>query len=146
MTNVEPQHEEHQQARVVPVTGGAPVTDGFEAWFKRAAHQIESLMAVTNLAQNALISGMTAVQAAVETVGSAAIDGQRWLRSDPCPDAELGDRFGRLFERYSAVATGFEEGYQGRGMEYLPALTQEVGALSGDLTDFIADVQKRLGG
>ena len=31
-------------------------------------------------------------------------------------------------------------------MGYLPALTQEVGSLSGDLADFIADVQKRLEG
>jgi len=146
MTNVEPQQGEHQQARTVPVTGNGPVTDGFDAWFKRAAHQIESLMSVTNLAQNALISGMAAVRSAVETIGSTATDGQRWLSSDPCPDPELGDRFGRLFGRYSAVATAFEERYQHQGMEYLPALTREVGALSGDLTDFIADVQKRLGG
>ena len=50
------------------VTGGEPVTDGFEAWFKRAAHQIESLMAVTNLAQNALISGIAAIRSAVESI------------------------------------------------------------------------------
>ena len=122
------------------------MTDGFDSWFKRAAHQIESLMAVTNLAQNALISGMAAVREAVEVIGSTATDGQRWLSSNPCPDRELGDRFGRLFERYSALATGFEEGCHGQGRECLPALAQEVGALSGDLTDFIADVQKRLGG
>lgn len=115
-----------------------------DTWFKRAVHQIESLMAVTNLAQNAMISGIPAVRSAVDVIGSTATDGRRWLRANPCPDRDLDDRFGRLFERYAAVATGFELGYYERGMGYLPALTQEVGSLSGDLTDFIADVQKRL--
>ena len=122
------------------------MTDGFEGWFKRAAHQVESLMAVTNLAQNALISGIGAIRSAVGAIGSTASEGQRWLRANPCPDPDIGDRFAELFERYRAVATGFDKGYGELGTGYLPALTQEVGSLSGDLTDFIADVQKRLEG
>ena len=44
------------------------MTDGFDGWFKRAAHQVESLMAVTNLAQNALINGIAAIRSAVESM------------------------------------------------------------------------------
>ena len=120
--------------------------DGFDTWFNRAAHQIESLMAVTNLAQNAMISGVPAVRSAVDAIGSTASEGRRWLSTNPCPDHDLGDRFGKLFERYAAVAVGFVDGYKEQGTGYLPALTQEVGSLSGSLSDFIADVQKRLEG
>ena len=120
--------------------------DGFDTWFKRAAHQIESLMAVTNQAQNAMISEVPAVRSAVDAIGSAATEGRRWLRTNPCPDHDLGDRFGRLFERYAAVAAGFEEGYREQGTGYLPSLTQDVGSLGSDLNNFIADVQRRLEG
>ncbi len=122
------------------------MTDGFDGWFKRAAHQVESLMAVTNLAQNALINGIAAIRSAVESMRLTGTEGQRWLGENPCPDLEIGDRFADLFERYRAVAAGFDKGYGEQGMGYLPALTQEVGSLSGDLADFIADVQKRLEG
>ena len=51
-----------------------------------------------------------------------------------------------LFERYRAVAAGFEEGYEGRAWSTFRPSPRRWAALSGDLTDFIADVQKRLGG
>jgi hypothetical protein len=122
------------------------VTDGFELWFKRTAHQIEALMAVTNLAQTALINGIAAVRSSADVIGTTADDGRQWLAAHPCPDTEVGDRFERLLDRYSDVALLFEGGSEEHSTGHAPSLTHEVGALSGDLTDFIADVQSRLGG
>lgn len=122
------------------------MTDEFDLWFKQTAHQIESLLAVTNLAQNALIGGTTAIRSSAEAIRSTAVDGQQWLLNHPCPDGEIGGRFRALFDRYEEVAARFEEGSKGRGVEYVPGLTRQVGALGGDLADFIADIQHRLGG
>jgi hypothetical protein len=112
------------------------VTDGFDLWFKQTAHQIESLLAATNLAQNALIGGTAAIRSSAEAIRSTAIDGQQWLLAHPCPDGQLDDRFGVLLQRYEDVGIRFEE--------YIPALTRQVGTLAGDLADFIADIQHRL--
>jgi len=120
------------------------VTDGFDLWFKQTAHQIESLLAATNLAQNALIGGTAAIRSSAEAIRSTAIDGQQWLLAHPCPDGQLDDRFGVLLQRYEDVGIRFEEGSSQRGVEYIPALTRQVGTLAGDLADFIADIQHRL--
>lgn len=122
------------------------MTDGFDLWFKQSAHQIESLMAVTNLAQNTLIDGTAAIRSSAEAIRTTAVDGQQWLLAHPCPDGEIGDRFTRIFERYEDVADRFAGGSKELGAEYVPVLTRQVGALSGDLADFIADIQKRLEG
>ena len=120
------------------------MTDGFELWFKRTAHQIEALMAVTNLAQSALINGIAAVRSSADVIRTTAEDGRRWLTAHPCPDQEVGARFEGLLERYSEVALLFEGGSEEHQAGHVPSLTHEVGTLSGDLTDFIADIQSRL--
>jgi hypothetical protein len=122
------------------------VTDGFELWFKQTAHQIEALMAVTNLAQNALINGKASVRSSADVIGMAADDGRQWLLTHPCPDQEIGDRFESLLQRYRHLGVLFEGRSEESGAGDIPSLTHEVGALSGDLTEFIADIQDRLGG
>jgi hypothetical protein len=120
------------------------VADGIEGWFNESAHQIESLMAVTNVAQNALISGTSAVRTSAQLIRSAADAGQRWLEDHPCPDPVLNRRFGRLFAGYRAVGDRFEQDAKTQVVGYVEALAHEVGILSGELADFIAAVQKRL--
>ena len=120
------------------------MTEGFELWFKRTAHQIEALMAVTNLAQTTLINGIAAVRSSADVIRTTAEDGRQWLLSHPCPDHEVDDRFGRLLERYSDVAVLFEGGSGEHGAGPVPSLAHEVGALSGGLTDLIAAIQSRL--
>ncbi len=121
-----------------------PVNDDLEQWFKETAHQIESLMAVTNIAQNALISGDAAVRSAAAVIRTAAVNGQHWLVAHPCPDRALGQRFQELFERYAAAADRFELGSNQRVMADTPDLAHELGSLGRELTDFIAAVQRRL--
>ncbi len=122
------------------------LTDDLERWFKETAHQIESLMAVTNIAQNALISGDAAVRAAAEVIRTAAMDGRHWLMAHPCPDRALDQRFEQLFERYAAAAGRFELGSNRRAVTDTPDLGHELGHLGRELTDFIAAVQRRLEG
>jgi hypothetical protein len=120
------------------------VADGIEGWFNESAHQIESLLAVTNVAQNALISGTTAVRTSAGLIRSAANEGQRWLEAHPCPDQVLNRRFERLFARYGDLGDRFEREAKEQVVGYIEALAREVGILGGELADFIAAVQKRL--
>jgi hypothetical protein len=120
------------------------VSDGLGQWFNEAAHQIESLLAVTNAAQSALIEGTSAVKGTAALIRTAATQGRQWLHSHPCPDLELDRRFDRLFQRYEALGTRFEEDARAQVVGYLPALAREVGKGSGELAEFIAEVQERL--
>jgi len=120
------------------------VSDRLGQWFNETAHQIESLMAVTNSAQSALIGGTSAVKSSGAMIRATAAEGRHWLSDHPCPDQELGHHFERLFRRYEALGARFEEDAREQAAGYLPALTREVGVLSGDLAEFIAEIQKRL--
>jgi hypothetical protein len=115
-----------------------------EQWFKETAHQIETLLAVTDRAQSALIGGPAAMRDCAAHLRRAGRDGMHWLEDHPCPEQDLGARLDRLCGRYRGMAERFGRDRVPGGGGEVAELTRDLGALSGDLAVFIAELQQRL--
>ena len=75
-----------------------------QRWRADAMPLIESLLATTRIAMNALRTGPDAVSASWDQIREVANQGGRWLKTRPCPDEEIGDQLGRLIERCEHLA------------------------------------------
>jgi hypothetical protein len=68
---------------------------------------LESLLATTRVAMNALRTGPEAVSASWDQIREAANQGQQWLKTRPCPDETVGNELGVLIEQCNRIAVAF---------------------------------------
>jgi hypothetical protein len=79
----------------------------FEQWRAEAMPLLESLLATTRVAMNALRTGPEAVSATWNQIREVASQAEHWLKTRPCPDEAIGNELDTIIGQCDRVAVTF---------------------------------------
>jgi hypothetical protein len=99
---------------------------------------LESLLATTRIAMNALRTGPEAVSASWDQIREVANQGKQWLRARPCPDEAIGDELGRLIERCDRLAATFAHSVKNPASVNFDDLASRIRELGTGSVEFLA--------